>query len=73
MRLQKPQGGAMVFTDDSVAPPLIVVLLFICNNRRIVGRNTNGWLSNTLGWLTVTLMSLAGGPFIWAVCTGKAS
>jgi len=32
-----------------VAPPLIVVLLFICNNRKIVGKNANGWLSNTLG------------------------
>ena len=55
-----------------VAPPLIVVLLFICNNRKIVGKNTNGWLSNTLGWLAVVIMSLAGGLFIWAACTGKA-
>jgi Mn2+/Fe2+ NRAMP family transporter len=56
-----------------VAPPLIVVLLLICNNRRIVGQHANGWLSNTLGWLTVTLMSLAGGLLIWLLCTGKAS
>ena len=56
-----------------VAPPLIVVLLLICNNRKIVGKNANGWLSNTLGWLTVVLMSLAGGLLIWSLCTGKAS
>ena len=56
-----------------VAPPLIVVLLFICNNRKIVGKNANGWLSNTLGWLAVVLMSLAGGLLIWLLCTGKAS
>ncbi len=55
-----------------VAPPLVVVLLFICNNRKIVGKNRNGWLSNTLGWLTVLIMSLAGGLLIWAICTGKA-
>jgi NRAMP (natural resistance-associated macrophage protein)-like metal ion transporter len=55
-----------------VAPPLIVTLLCICNNRKIVGENTNGWLSNTLGWLAVVLMSLAGGLLIWALCTGKA-
>ena len=55
-----------------VAPPLIVVLLFICNNRKIVGKNANGWLSNTLGWLTVIIMSLAGGLLIWLLCTGKA-
>jgi Mn2+/Fe2+ NRAMP family transporter len=56
-----------------IAPPLIVVLLFICNNRKIVGKNANGWLSNTLGWLTVIIMSLAGGLLIWLLCTGKAS
>ena len=56
-----------------VAPPLIVVLLLICNNRKIVGKNANGWLSNTFGWLTVILMSLAGGLLIWLLCTGKAS
>jgi NRAMP (natural resistance-associated macrophage protein)-like metal ion transporter len=56
-----------------IAPPLIVVLLLICNNRKIVGKNANGWLSNTLGCLAAVLMSLAGGLFIWAVCTGKAS
>ena len=56
-----------------VAPPLIVVLLLICNNRKIVGKNTNGWLSNTLGWLAVVLMSLAGGLLIWSLFTGKAA
>lgn len=57
-----------------VAPPLIVVLLFICNNRKIVGKNANGWLSNTLGWLAVILMSLAGGLLIWSLfTTGKAA
>ncbi len=56
-----------------VAPPLIVVLLLICNNRKIVGKNSNGWVSNILGWLTVVIMSLAGGLLIWLLCTGKGS
>ena len=56
-----------------VAPPLIVVLLFICNNRKIVGKNANGWLSNTLGCLAVVLMCLAGGLLIWSLFTGKAA
>jgi len=56
-----------------VAPPLIVVLLFICNNRKIMGKNGNGWLSNTLGWLAVVIMSLAGGLLIWSLFTGKAA
>jgi len=54
-----------------VAPPLIVVLLFICNNRKIVGKNANGWLSNTLGGLAALIMSVAGGLLIWLLCTGK--
>ena len=56
-----------------VAPPLIIVLLLICNNRKIVGMNANGWLSNTLGWLAVVLMSLAGGLLIWSLFSGKAA
>jgi len=56
-----------------VAPPLIVVLLLICNNRKIVGKHINGWLSNTLGWLAVIIMSVAGGLFMWTVFTGKAN
>jgi Mn2+/Fe2+ NRAMP family transporter len=56
-----------------VAPPLIVVLLLISNNRKIVGKHANGWLSNTLGLIAVVLMTLAGGLFIWLLCTGKAS
>ena len=56
-----------------VAPPLIVVLLLICNNRKIVGKNANGWVSNTLGGLAVVLMSLAGGLLMWLLCTGKVS
>jgi NRAMP (natural resistance-associated macrophage protein)-like metal ion transporter len=54
-----------------VAPPLIVVLLFICNNRKIMGKNGNGWLTNTLGWFAVVIMSLAGGLLIWSLISGK--
>lgn len=56
-----------------VAPPLIVVLLFICNNSEIVGKNANGWLSNILGWLAVALMSIAGGLLIWSLFPGKVA
>ncbi len=56
-----------------VAPPLIVVLLFVCNNRKIVGKRMNGRASNVLGWLTVAFMGAAAGFLIWAMATGKAS
>jgi NRAMP (natural resistance-associated macrophage protein)-like metal ion transporter len=56
-----------------VAPPLIIVLLFICNNRKIMGKDKNGWLSNTLGWLAVIIMTVAGGLLIWSLFTGKTT
>jgi NRAMP (natural resistance-associated macrophage protein)-like metal ion transporter len=56
-----------------VAPPLIVVLLFICNNRKIMGKNGNGWLSNTLGCLAVIIMTVAGGLLLWSLFTGKTA
>jgi NRAMP (natural resistance-associated macrophage protein)-like metal ion transporter len=56
-----------------VAPPLIIVLLLICNNRKIVGKLHNGWLSNVLGWITVVFMGAAAAFLIWAMATGKAS
>ena len=41
-----------------IAPPLLVVLLFIGNNRRIMGNRTNGRWSNILGWLAALLMGV---------------
>jgi len=56
-----------------VAVPLIVVLLFICNNKKIVGKRTNGPWSNLFGGLSALLMGAASIFFIWAICTGHAS
>lgn len=55
-----------------VAPPLIVVLLLICNNRKIVGARTNSRLTNAIGWLTVLLMGGAAAVLLWGMATGKA-
>ena len=54
-----------------VAPPLIVVLLLICNRRQIMGERCNGILSNVLGVLTVIFMGGAAGFLLWAIATGK--
>ena len=59
--------------NGMVAPPLIVILLLICNNRKIVKDRCNGWLSNGLGWLTVVLMSVVAVFLLWAMATGKVS
>jgi NRAMP (natural resistance-associated macrophage protein)-like metal ion transporter len=56
-----------------VAPPLIVLLLFIGNNRRIMGARTNGRWSNILGWLAAIIMGGTAGFLLWAMATGKAT
>ena len=42
-----------------LAPPLLVLILFICNNPKIMGNRTNGKLLNYFGWATIALMSFA--------------
>ena len=42
-----------------LAPPLLALILFVANNRRIMGQRVNGWASNALGALTVLLMCAA--------------
>ncbi len=56
-----------------VAPPLIVLILRICNNPKVVQNRTNGRASNLFGWLTVIIMSLAALILLWAMATGKMS
>lgn len=41
------------------APVLIAMILHISNNKVIMGRHTNGWLSNLLGIAALVLMSAA--------------
>jgi NRAMP (natural resistance-associated macrophage protein)-like metal ion transporter len=54
-----------------IAPPVIVVLLLICNNRKIMGSRTNGVASNFLSWLTVLLMGAAATYLIVVTIQGK--
>jgi NRAMP (natural resistance-associated macrophage protein)-like metal ion transporter len=42
-----------------LAPPLIVIILFVCNNEGIMGKYKNGKLLNTLGWIAAALMAAA--------------
>ncbi len=41
------------------APVLIAIILHISNNKKIMGKNTNGIISNILGFLTLILMTFA--------------
>lgn len=54
-----------------VAPPLIVVLILICNNPKIVGKHTNGRWSNAFSWIAVALMGPAALYLVYAMVTGK--
>ena len=55
-----------------VAPPLIVILLLICNNHKIVKGRVNSALGNFVGAATALLMAVAVGVMVWALCSGKA-
>lgn len=47
------------------APFLIVVILFISNNKNIMGNRTNSWISNILGIIVVFLMTASGALLLW--------
>jgi NRAMP (natural resistance-associated macrophage protein)-like metal ion transporter len=40
-----------------LAPPLIVIILIVCNNRRVMGEHVNGKLINALGIIAAIVMS----------------
>lgn len=47
------------------APLLLVLLLLLCNNKKIMGEYRNGWFDNFFGTLAVALMILAAGGLVW--------
>jgi len=42
-----------------LAPPLLVVIMLVANNKDVMGKRTNGFWTNVLGWTTVVVMSVA--------------
>jgi len=50
-----------------VAPPLLVVVMLVANNKRVMGNRTNGLFTNIIGWLAAAIMSAAafGMFFTW--------
>lgn len=55
-----------------IAPALIVVLILICNNRKIMGERTSGKWSRGLSWLTVAFMGPGAIYLIFQMITGQA-
>jgi NRAMP (natural resistance-associated macrophage protein)-like metal ion transporter len=42
-----------------LAPPLLVLIMLIANNKDVMGRRVNGRLANILGWITTAVMFAA--------------
>lgn len=42
-----------------ITPPILAIILFICNNEKIMGKHVNNFFYNSLGMITIILMSLA--------------
>jgi NRAMP (natural resistance-associated macrophage protein)-like metal ion transporter len=47
-----------------VTPPLIYFILRLANDRKLMGHHVNSWASNTLGVLTLVVMSVAAIAYI---------
>lgn len=52
------------------APVLIAIILHISNNKKILGKYTNGRLTNILGGLALIIMTLAAGLLLYLQFTG---
>jgi len=47
-----------------LAPPLLVLIMFVSNNRKVMGIHTNGKLTNVLGWAAAAIMVAAAAGMI---------
>ena len=52
-----------------LAPPLLVLIMLMANNRTIMGQRTNNWVGNALGWLTAAVMLAAAIALILSILT----
>lgn len=66
---------ALLYTAISyglTAPVLIAIILHIGNNKKIMGEHTNSRLSNTLGVITLVLMTVAAVGLVYFLVKGDA-
>lgn len=50
-----------------LAPPLIIVIMHIANNKKIMGSRVNNTFTNCIGWTASAIMSLASLILLWSV------
>ncbi len=64
---------ALVFTavfNGVAAVPLIFLIARIARNRKIMGENRSGWLSNTVVWITFVIMLLSALAMFYTLARG---
>lgn len=49
-----------------LAPPLMILMMFISNNEKIMGKYTNPLFSNIFGWFITAVMSAVSIALIWS-------
>jgi NRAMP (natural resistance-associated macrophage protein)-like metal ion transporter len=49
-----------------LAPPLVLIILVVCNNRSVMGRHRNGRVLNLLGGTAGAVMTAAGAALVWS-------
>lgn len=54
-----------------LAPPLLAILLLICNNQRIVGPHTDSRLLNVAGVVTILIMAVPAAMLLLLLAAGK--
>jgi Mn2+/Fe2+ NRAMP family transporter len=47
-----------------LAPPILVVIMLVANNKAVLGRDVNGPLANVMGWITTIAMFAAAGALV---------
>ncbi len=52
------------------APPLLILILLVSNNKKVMGKRTNGLLSNLVGGLIAVLMTACAGVLLFSFTTG---
>jgi NRAMP (natural resistance-associated macrophage protein)-like metal ion transporter len=51
-------------------PLILVLMILLCNDRRLMGRFVNGRLKNVVVWVTTIVMTILTVLVIWTVITG---
>jgi Mn2+/Fe2+ NRAMP family transporter len=49
-----------------LAPPILVVVMLVANNKSVLGEHVNGPVSNAVGWATTVAMSAAAAALLVA-------